>query len=223
MESYYHVLGLSPEASPAEVKRAFREKAKRLHPDIAGAAAAAGMRRLLAAYQTLSDRERRFEYDRAYRRFTEKAGFDYRRFLRERRDDPESQAKLVFFELLHLEDEAAIAAWDAQGGPAFRLEARLDREDWMDCAFLLAEALDKQGRGGEAFALYAALVREERRKPYFRHFMEEVEDAVRELTRLRLRQAVGAARYLECLETLLTLGFPKKDEERWAAELRRGG
>ena len=204
MTNYYEILGLSVNASSEEIKKAFRLKAKRLHPDIAGENGAAEMRKILSAYQTLLDRNRRFEYDRAYRRFTgkygENKGFDYRTFLRDRKDDPESQAKLVFFELLHLEEDAAISVWREQGGLDFRMEELLGREDWMDCSYLLAEELTKKNFCYEAFVLLVKIVREEKRQPYFKHFMQDVEMFLKELVRLRLRKAVDKETYLECLE-----------------------
>ena len=225
MTNYYELLEVTENASSQEIKRAFRERAKKLHPDIAGETGAEEMRKLLAAYQTLSDRNRRFEYDRAYNRFAGKyrgkKGFDYRSFLREQKDDPGSQAKLIFFELLHLEEEAAISIWREQGGLEFRMENFLDREDWMDCSYILAEELAKRGFCYESFALLVKLVREERRLPYFKHFMQEVETFLREMVRLRLRGAVDADTYVECIEALLGLGFPPKDEARWIRSISK--
>jgi len=208
MTNYYEILTVGQTASSQEIKKAFRERAKLLHPDVAGESGAEEMRKLLAAYETLSNRDRRFEYDRAYNRFVGKYRFDYRTFLMERQDDPESQAKLIFFELLHLEEETALAIWQKQGGLAFPMEKHLDREDWMDCTYILAEELAKRRRIYEAFVLLVSLVREERRLPYFRHFMQEVETFLKELVRLHLRPAVDGDTYLECLEALLDLGFP---------------
>jgi curved DNA-binding protein CbpA len=219
MENYYSLLGIDKTASKQTIKKAFRERAKKLHPDIAGKSGEAQMRRLLSAYETLTDRERRFEYDRAYSRFVEKGGFDYRTFLRENSGDPASLAKLIFFEFLHLGDDEAVAIWDTQGKLNFRLEKYLDREDYMDCAFILAEELENRGRVYEAFMLLAALVKEERRRPYFKHFMAEIEAILKELVRLKLKAAVGRERYVECLELLLTLGFAKREENRWKRAL----
>jgi hypothetical protein len=176
------------------------------------------MRRLLTAYEILSSPERRFEYDRAYSRFAGKTGFDYRVWLRGK-GDPSSQARLVFFELLHLEEEEAIRIWQRGGGINFPMEKYLDREDWMDCLFLLAEELDRRNRSFEAFKLLVTLVREERKLPYFRHFMSEIETYLKELVRLRLRDQVDEELWIECLETLLTLGFSPRDEFRWMRSL----
>lgn len=214
MKNYYDLLGVRREASTDEIKKAFREQAKRLHPDIAGKGAEEAMRRLLTAYELLSSPERRFEYDRAYTRFVRNAGFDYRTWLRER-GDPVSQARLVFFELLHIEEDEAIRIWRKNGGINFQMERYLEREDWMDCLFILAEELDRRQCCYEAFRLLVILVREERRLPYFRHFMEEIENHLKTLIRLRLKPQVDEETWIECMETMLTLGFDARDEARW--------
>lgn len=215
MENYYQILGLEQSASDDQIKRAFRERAKKVHPDIAGDAGKHEMQKLLTAYETLSHHERRAEYDRAYTRFSKQYDFDYRTFLKERKDDPESQAKLIFFDLLHLEEDEALDIWYEQGGLDFPLEAYLDREDWMDCSFILAEELDKQGKYYEAFILLTDIIKEERRKPYFRHFMEEVDTFIKTLVRTKLINAVDDELLVECMEELLDLGYSRKDEARW--------
>jgi curved DNA-binding protein CbpA len=215
VENYYSLLGIENDAALPDIKRAFREKAKRIHPDIAGTDGSEAMRKLLTAYEVLSDHDRRYEYDRAYRRFVDAGHFDYRSFLRENPDDPASQAKLVFFDLLHLAEDEALAAWRAQGGLDFAMDRYLDREDWMDCTYILAEELEKRGCIYEAFMLFAALIREEKRLPYFRHFSVELENSLKELVRLKLKSSVDGETYVECLEILLELGFPPRDEARW--------
>jgi curved DNA-binding protein CbpA len=210
MENHYEMFGISPTATRDEIKKAFREKAKQIHPDIAGRTAAAEerTRKMLAAYKLLLDDERRLAYDRALHQFSGRDSFDYRSFLRESADDPARAAQLVFFELLHLEDDEAIRVWREQGGLDFPLEDYLDREDWMDCAFMLAEELSRRGHHYEAFVLAAATLAEERRKPYFRHFAVEVEAFVKELFRLRLKTACTPGQWLESLHTMLALGLP---------------
>jgi DnaJ-class molecular chaperone len=62
----YAVLGVPPGASEAEVKRAFRRQAKRLHPDLnpGNRAVEQQFRDLSAAYELLSDPAQRRRYDR---------------------------------------------------------------------------------------------------------------------------------------------------------------
>lgn len=62
---YYALLGIDPSADADEVTRAFREVAKRSHPDATDdAAAAARFSDVSAAYAVLGDRETRHAYDR---------------------------------------------------------------------------------------------------------------------------------------------------------------
>jgi len=228
MYNYYELLGIECNATSADIKKAFREKAKLLHPDIAGKSAEDQMRRLLTAYETLSNEDRRYEYDRAYSRFVNNftgvktgKGFDYRTWLREQGDDPENQAKLIFFELLHLEEDEAINIWRKNGGIDFPMEKYLDREDWMDCTFILAEELDKRAQSYDAFRLLAQIIREERKQPYFRHFTPEIEKLVREIVRLRLKSQIDTETWIECIQTLLGLEFPARDEYFWLLSLAR--
>ena len=214
MNNYYELLGTASNASAAEIKKAFREKAKQLHPDIAGSAQAEAMRKLIGAYEILSNAERRFEYDKAYSRFINKCGFDYRIWLNEQ-DDPSCQAKLIFYELLRLEEEKAIAVWRKNGGLAFRMEKYMDREDWLDCQYILAEELDKRGFSFEAFKLLAAILGEERRRPYFKLFTVEIESYLKTLVKYRLKPQVDEETWIDCMGTMINLGFSAQDEKRY--------
>jgi DnaJ-class molecular chaperone len=61
---YYQVLGLSRDASDAEIKRAFRELARRHHPDVNPEDGGERFREINEAYAVLSDKEARARYDR---------------------------------------------------------------------------------------------------------------------------------------------------------------
>jgi DnaJ-class molecular chaperone len=61
---YYQVLGLSRDASDAEIKRAFRELARQHHPDVNPQDAGERFREINEAYAVLSDKESRARYDR---------------------------------------------------------------------------------------------------------------------------------------------------------------
>lgn len=62
---HYAVLGLDPQASLADIKRAYRRLARRYHPGInpGDRAAEALFRRITEAFETLADPERREQYD----------------------------------------------------------------------------------------------------------------------------------------------------------------
>jgi molecular chaperone DnaJ len=62
---YYEVLGVSRGASETEIKRAFRERARKFHPDVNKAAdAEARFKEVNEAYEVLSDQRKRAAYDR---------------------------------------------------------------------------------------------------------------------------------------------------------------
>src|SRR6266700_3489554 len=62
-ENYYAILGIPIDANEDTLKRAYRQLARRYHPDLAGPGGALEMKRLNRAYAVLSDPEQRRTYD----------------------------------------------------------------------------------------------------------------------------------------------------------------
>ncbi|MHC6201624.1 J domain-containing protein [Breznakiellaceae bacterium SP9] len=221
MENYYRLLGVEQDATTSEIKKAFREKAKKIHPDIAGSQTQDGtdahnaMHKLITAYEVLTNRDKRSEYDRIVSHLDKTDGFNYRSFLQEQATDDAGRSRLVFFYLLNMEVDEAIALWHNSGGAAFDMKPYFKREEWMDYSFTLAEELAQAGFYHDALLLLVQIIKEERIKPYFRHFMVDVEQTVKDIVRLKLKKTVSPQAYLDCLTTLMELGFPPKDEARW--------
>lgn len=61
--NYYALLGVPPNASTAEIKRAYRRLARLHHPDLNAQAQDAQIKRLNEAYAVLSDSQKRATYD----------------------------------------------------------------------------------------------------------------------------------------------------------------
>lgn len=62
-DDLYELLGIAPDADDAELRRVWRELARKWHPDSAGTDTTFIFQKLLAAYETLADPARRAEYD----------------------------------------------------------------------------------------------------------------------------------------------------------------
>lgn len=62
-DNYYAILGVPLDADDDTLKRAYRQLARRYHPDLAGPEGAVHMKRINRAYDVLSDPEKRLNYD----------------------------------------------------------------------------------------------------------------------------------------------------------------
>jgi len=67
MRDYYDVLGVTADAGADEIKRAYRQLARRYHPDISGDDRTPAFLEVARAYEVLRQPERRRSYDAALR------------------------------------------------------------------------------------------------------------------------------------------------------------
>ena len=181
MNDYYGILGVSETASQAEIKRAYRKKAKELHPDLS-AKKSAEFRALVAAYKTLIDDRTRQIFDARYAalRRTARGQFDYRAWLVECNDE-RSMSRLIVFDLLHEREDDAVCEYKKVMGqnPAFTLGRWLTREEYMDYGFILAEELIARKEFAQACALLEKIIMMEKTFAFFRLFFEDVADFAR--------------------------------------------
>lgn len=224
MEDYYRVLGVQPTATAAEIKRAYRKKAKLLHPDVAASsdsvAAEEQFRLLQKAYEILSDMHQRSMFDESFALHTRydtnrrsEETFNYRNWLAARTDE-ESRCKLIFFDLMHNREDDAVVLFKKMNTEVagFSLSHWFTREDFMDYGFILSEELVLRGEYYDAILLLEQIIKMEHSYEYFKHFFPEVMNLTRDVLRRQLSGSVPDELALDAWERALELGFEKKDE-----------
>ena len=64
-KDYYQILGVPRDASPEDVQKAYKKRARKLHPDVNKEPGAEDrFKELGEAYEVLKDKEKRAKYDR---------------------------------------------------------------------------------------------------------------------------------------------------------------
>jgi len=221
MKDYYAILGLCPNCSKAEIHRSYRIKAKEVHPDLSGDAQTAKFLALKEAYEILSNQLTRGVYNQSRRnaqKTSSRSDWNYRSFLVARRNNPESLARLICFDLMHDEGFQAVKLFEeAQNGGCFSLLQHLDREDFMDHAFLLAEAYLEQNSFVKAYRLLRRIARLEEERPYFRHFYVEVLERMSSIVRHQLPEDQDNRLRITFLSDMIELSYPARE----AALLRK--
>ena len=221
MENCYEILGVRRNASAAEIKRAFRQKAKLLHPDTAQGKSPEttdAFRRLMQAYDVLSDARQRSIFDQSFftrynipRRRGE--SFDYHAWLTERQDE-ESRSKLIFWDLMHHRENEAVAEFKRMSVnyAGFSLKKWFTREDFMDYGYILAEELTIRGEYYDAFLLLEQIIKMEYSYEYFRLFFPEVMEFTLHILKQNIEGTVNDELVLDAWERALDLGFSVSDD-----------
>jgi hypothetical protein len=222
MENYYATLGVSKNASLSEIKRAYRKKAKLLHPDIASSAASEQFTALSRAYEILSNAKRRALFDSSfpYGELRKEArasvhSFDYRTWLLARSDE-ESRCKLILFDLLHHREDEAVEEYVrvSAGKSTFVFAHWFPRTDAMDFGFILAEELLLRNRYYDAAILLENIVMMERKAPYFRSFFPDVISLTKHVLLRQIESGVTSELALDAWEKALEIGLDKKTNMR---------
>ena len=217
MENYYKVLGVRQNATQAEIRRAYRQKAKLFHPDMA-TGDMEEFRRIQNAYEVLTDVKVRELFDQRdwnwqWRpRSGKRSSFDYRKWLLERQDD-ESACLLILFDLMHGREDDAVEEYKKMNmeRPNFRLSRYLTREDFMDWGFILSEELVLRQEYYDAIILLGQIVQMEKTFDYFRFFFPEVLDLVRHVLYNNIEGHMNEELALDTWERALEMELGNKD------------
>ena len=220
MEDFYKILGVRHVATAAEIKRAYRNKAKLLHPDVShDENSVEEFKKVVRAFEVLSDVKQRSLFEESYftrRGFKRRAAvdsFDYRKWLLARTDE-ESRSKLIFFDLMHHREDDAVQEFKrmSMNHAGFRLAKWFTREDFMDYGFILCEELVLRQEYYDAFILLEQIIRMEYSYSYFRLFFPEVLDLARNILKNHLEGKIDDELALDCWERALELGFGRADD-----------
>ena len=219
MENCYEILGVRPDATAAEIRRAFRHQAKLLHPDTSGKSSnGEAFRRLVQAYEVLSDARQRSIFDESFfsRRQVKHSraeSFDYHRWLMDRKDE-ESRAKLIFWDLMHHRENEAVFEFKqmSMSHADFSLKKWFTREDFMDYGFILAKELTIRAEYYDAVMLLEQIIHMEHSCNYFRLFFSEVMSFTAGILKRDIEGNLSDELALDVWERALTMGFPPSDD-----------
>lgn len=221
MRDPYEILGVNHDASAAQIRRAYRLKAKLLHPDITGSKDdAEEFRELTAAYRTLSDLKSRALFDEKYN-FTKRdsaakkntKSFDYREWLLQQTDD-ENRSKLIFFDLIYGREDSAVSEFKRMNmeRPGFKMWFWFTHEDFMDYGFILAEELVLRQEYYDSVLLLEQIIKMEFRYNYFKFFFPEVQSLARHVLRNNIEGSVNDELAIDAWERALDLKLGAKDD-----------
>lgn len=219
MEDLYQVLGVKPDSTLAEIRRAYRNKVKALHPDKSGThETSEEFAKVVHAYRILSDAKSRQVFDSSYYThpvFKQKSdnSFDYRQWLMARTDQ-ESRAKLIIFDLMHDREDDAVQEFKKMNTEHadFSLKHWFTRENFMDYGFILSEELVWRGEYYDAFLILEQIIIMERSFNYFRLFFPEVLAFTKNILHTKLEGVINDELALDAWERALDLELgPKED------------
>lgn len=214
----YKVLGVRRDATAAEIKKAFRQKAKLLHPDTSKVEDSEQFKILVKAYEILSDLKQRSIFDSSFYssshfRSQQTSSFDYHEWLSKRTDD-ESRAKLIFFDLMHNREDEAVQEFKRMNmrSQGFSLKHWFTREDFMDYGYILAEELVLRSEYYDAVLLLEEIIRMEWSFEYFRMFFPEVLSFTLSILRHNIDRKINDELAIDIWERALELKFSKSDD-----------
>ena len=219
MTNFYKVLGVRQNATLSEIKRAYREKVKLLHPDLTGDVSLTDeFNQVVKAYRVLSDTRQRSIFDESFfvkihKNHANADSFDYYKWL-SGREDMESRAKLIFYTLMHQKEDEAVAEFKRMQmtHADFTLKDYFTREDFMDYGYILAEELVIRGEYYDAVILLEQIIKMEYSYTYFYIFFPEVLSFTLNILKKNIDCVIPDELALDVYERALDLGFGRTND-----------
>lgn len=219
MKNYYQILGVRNNATLSEIKRAYREKCKQLHPDAKGDNSKSEEFNLVVnAYRVLSDLRQRTIFDDSFlnkirQKTKPEDAFDYYKWLKSR-DDNESRAKFIFYTLMRGKEDEAVEEFKRMQMTRsdFSLKDWFTREDFMDYGYILAEELVIRGEYYDAFILLEQIIQMEYSYSYFYIFFPEVIDFTVAILKKNIDGVISDELALDVYERALDLNLGRTND-----------
>ena len=215
--NYYDVLGLSRDASSAQIKQSFRRLAMKFHPDRNRSApqwAEEKIRLIIRAYDTLIDDGNRSRYDLTLEQQLTRGRGVPEPGSKQNPQEPGIQARALLQMLLDEKYEEAITFYQElleKHGAQLSVRAYLAERDFLDCLFLLGEAYEVQSNWTRALEFYEKVYNLERERPA-RYFLEEVKERIRDIYCKSLARRSSPTQAISIYKKILEMDVPKKSE-----------
>ncbi len=213
---YYEVLRIDPAASAERVRRAFRKRVLEVHPDKSRRPPDARLLPLvLEAFSVLGNPAERERYDRQRRTVAR------RRRLRGRSgsiphvtesERPADRARAVLYLLMLGKGRDALARIARMDGrPISYLAHHLERNEFVDAAFLLGEYLEERGKLAKALEWYQALIGSERKRTRRRPCYAEALERAKRILIQGVDRRANARTLLDSLRRAESLGLERRE------------
>lgn len=213
MENYYGILEVKQNASSDEIKRSFRNLAKKYHPDKNRENptwAENKIKLVITAYNTLIDATLRKHYDLRLKCVkdvvVEKKAAD------NKADDIFTQVNMVLRDLSNNKGKEAIKNFEEmkKGVKNFKLQKFLSGRDLLDCIFLLAEEYERSGNYKVSLQFYKDIYEKEKKTNNGSNqsfFFEESRNKIKKIYCKKLVKSASTQEAIEYYQNVLKLGL----------------
>lgn len=217
MINYYQVLKVDEESNNEKIKDSFRKLVKKYHPDknrSNGNYSEGKIKLLIEAYKTLTNSEKRTHYDKLLQYNSEEKQYHYKEKHTNDNSSLSVQAKQVLSGLLNKNGPQAVKNYEhlQKNIEKFILFKFLSLKDYLDCAFLLAEEYEKQGKYELAFKLYEDVHQKENGNPARKYLHEEIKDRIMRLSCKKLVKQAQTKSAISYLQRTLNFKLSKAEK-----------
>ena len=214
---YYRTLEIDRRATAEYIKQAYRKQVKRHHPDKNPGKekyAERMFRRICIAYEILSDPQQKLRYDLTLKAVDIEHAWQPRPFEGLRKSNQtRHRYQLMFQELLNENIEVGLQIYEQLQREKRKgcIDDFLGYADSRDCEFLIAEAYQTLGDYRTAMTIYESLIESEKRRPCFRHFIDEIKERLKRVYFHVLTNPQNFEDIPTDLEKIRTLNLSKRE------------